>query len=65
VPPLKCCRSTPRCRNCPARTIQDDRVLEALGLPTDPRPNHARLLCLPPSLHKYAPLLERREAEPV
>ncbi len=40
-------------------------MLAALGLPTDPRPDQARLLCLPPSLHKYAPLLERREAEPV
>ena len=39
-------------------------MLAALGLPTDPRPDQARLLCLPPSLHKYAPLLERRAAEP-
>jgi hypothetical protein len=55
---VKCCRSTPRCRNCPARQIADERVLRALGLPVDP-PLPPHLRGVPPSLHKYEPLLLR------
>jgi hypothetical protein len=56
--PVKCCRSTPRCRDCPAREIGDDRLLLALGLPPEPvLPAHLR--GVPPSLHKYEPLLRK------
>ena len=59
---MKCCRSTPRCRNCPARKIADDEVLRALGLPVEPPlPEHLR--GVPPSLHKYEPLLRRTYEE--
>jgi hypothetical protein len=55
---VKCCRSTPRCRDCPARKIVDDELLRALGMPvTAPVPAHLR--GVPPSLHKYEPLLRR------
>jgi hypothetical protein len=54
---MKCCRSTPRCRNCPARQIADERVLKALGIPVEPVPPHLR--GLPPSLRKYEPLLRQ------
>lgn len=65
---VRCCRSTPRCRDCPARKIADDRILSALGLPTEPAvPPH--LLGVPRSLHKYEPLLREtwleRERQPV
>jgi hypothetical protein len=56
---MKCCRSSPRCRNCPARHIADERVLKALGIPVEPAPP-PHLIGVPPSLHKYEPLL--REA---
>jgi hypothetical protein len=55
---VKCCRSTPRCRDCPARRIADDRVLRAWGLEPGPAPP-PHLLGVPPSLHKYEPLLRR------
>jgi hypothetical protein len=67
--PVKCCRSNPRCRNCPARRIDDERLLRALGIEPEPRlPAH--LSGLPSSLHKYEPLLrtswiERIEGERV
>ena len=48
----------PRCRNCPARKIADDRVLLALGIPVEP-PLPPHLQGVPPSLHKYEPLLRR------
>ncbi|MEA2379734.1 MAG: hypothetical protein QOK00_1695 [Thermoleophilaceae bacterium] len=55
---VKCCRSTPRCRNCPARKIDNDDLLRALGIPVaEPLPPHLR--GVPPSLHKYEPLLRR------
>jgi hypothetical protein len=67
--PVKCCRSNPRCRNCPARRIDDDRLLRALGIEPGP-PLPAHLSGLPASLHKYEPLIrkswiERTEGEPV
>jgi hypothetical protein len=55
---MKCCRSTPRCRDCPARKIADDRILRALGIPVEP-PLPPHLQGVPPSLHKYEPLLRR------
>jgi hypothetical protein len=59
---VKCCRSTPRCRDCPARKIADDELLRALGIPVAaPLPAHLR--GVPPSLHKYEPLLRRTWAE--
>jgi hypothetical protein len=59
---VTCCRSTPRCRDCPARKIVDDQVLRALGIPVDePLPPHLR--GLPRSLHKYEPLLKRAWVE--
>jgi hypothetical protein len=58
VPPIKCCRSVPRCRNCPARRPAGDDILAALGIaPADQLPAH--LQGVPPSLHKYEPLLRR------
>jgi hypothetical protein len=55
---MKCCRSTPRCRDCPARKIADDEILRALGIPVEPPlPEHLR--GVPFSLHKYEPLLRR------
>lgn len=48
----------PRCRDCPARRIADDRILLALGVPTEP-PLPAHLRGVPRSLHKYEPLLRR------
>jgi hypothetical protein len=55
---VKCCRSTPRCRDCPARKIADDELLRALGIRVGPPlPDHLR--GVPPSLHKYEPLLRR------
>lgn len=61
---VKCCRSTPRCRNCPARRIEDERLLRALGVEPGPRlPAH--LSGLPASLHKYEPLLRRAWVERV
>jgi hypothetical protein len=55
---MKCCRSTPRCRDCPARKIADQDVLRALGIPVEPElPEHLR--GVPLSLHKYEPLLRR------
>jgi hypothetical protein len=56
--PVKCCRSNPRCRDCPARKIEDDRLLLALGLPPGP-PLPPHLRGLPQSLHKYEPLLRK------
>ena len=59
---VKCCRSTPRCRDCPARKIADDQLLRALGIPVEaPLPPH--LQGVPPSLHKYEPLLRRAPDE--
>ena len=59
---MKCCRSTPRCRDCPARKIADDELLRALGIPVEPPlPEHLR--GVPPSLHKYEPLLRRAYEE--
>jgi len=52
---MKCCNSTPRCRNCPARQVADERVLKAMGIQVEPLPPHLR--GVPPSLHKYEPLL--------
>ena len=64
---MKCCRSTPRCRNCPARQVADERVLRALGLRSEPLPP-PHLIGIPASLHKYEPLLRRawlgQEPEP-
>jgi hypothetical protein len=55
---VKCCRSNPRCRNCPARRVDDERLLRALGIEPEPRlPAH--LNGLPASLHKYEPLLRK------
>jgi hypothetical protein len=55
---MKCCRSTPRCRACPARQMGNARVLRALGIePEPPLPPH--LSGIPASLHKYEPLLRR------
>jgi hypothetical protein len=55
---VKCCRSTPRCRDCPARKIADEDVLRALGIPVaETLPAHLR--GVPRSLHKYEPLLRR------
>jgi hypothetical protein len=59
---VKCCRSTPRCRYCPARRIADERILRALGIPLEP-PLPPHLHGVPPSLHKYEPLLRRSWAE--
>ena len=60
--PLKCCQSTPRCRDCPARRPADDELLVVLGMTAQPRlPEHLR--GVPPSLHKYEPLLKRSFAE--
>jgi hypothetical protein len=68
----------PRCRDCPARKIgegesraagragrlADDQILRALGIPVDAAlPPH--LEGVPPSLHKYEPLLKRTYAERV
>jgi hypothetical protein len=61
---VKCCRSTPRCRDCPARKIADDQLLRALGIPIEP-PLPPHLEGVPPSLHKYEPLLKRTYAERV
>jgi hypothetical protein len=73
---VKCCRSTPRCRDCPARKIGEgerrapgqagrlahDELLRALGIPVEsPLPPHLR--GVPRSLHKYEPLLKRAYAE--
>jgi hypothetical protein len=56
--PVKCCRSNPRCRNCPARRVDDERLLRAFGIEPGPRlPAH--LSGLPASLHKYEPLLRK------
>jgi hypothetical protein len=61
---VKCCRSDPRCRNCPARRIEDERLLSALGIEPGPRlPAH--LSGLPASLHKYEPLLRKAWVERV
>ena len=51
---MRCCRSTPRCRNCPARQVADERVLKAMGIQVEPLPPHLR--GVPLSLHKYEPL---------
>jgi hypothetical protein len=61
---MKCCRSTPRCRDCPARKIADDQILRALGIPVEP-PLPPHLKGVPPSLHKYEPLLRRSYEERV
>jgi hypothetical protein len=62
--PVKCCRSTPRCRSCPARRLADQRLLRALGVPVEPvLPPH--LEGVPRSLHKYEPLLKRTWLERV
>jgi hypothetical protein len=61
-PVVKCCRSTPRCRNCPARKIADDQLLRVLGIPIEP-PVPEHLVGVPRSLHKYEPLLRRSWAE--
>jgi hypothetical protein len=54
----KCCRSTPRCRDCPVRKAAEDELLRSLGLsPKPPLPPH--LEGVPRSLHKYEPLLRR------
>jgi hypothetical protein len=59
---MKCCRSTPRCRDCPARKIADDDILRALGIPVEPAlPEHLRGVPLSP--HKYEPLLRRSYEE--
>ena len=55
---VRCCRSNPRCRDCPARKIDDDRLLLALGIAPEP-PLPAHLRGVPRSLHKYEPLLRR------
>jgi hypothetical protein len=62
--PGKCCRSTPRCRDCPARRPADPSTLTlqaeliALVTPTAPDlPKH--LVGVPRCLHKYEPLLRR------
>ena len=55
---MKCCRSPPRCRDCPARKLAEDQVLRALGIPLE-QPLPAHLIGVPPSLHKYEPLLKR------
>jgi hypothetical protein len=62
--PVKCCRSNPRCRNCPARRIDDERLLRALGLEPGP-PLPAHLSGVPASLHKYEPLLRKAWVERV
>jgi hypothetical protein len=62
--PVKCCRSNPRCRNCPARRVDDERFLRALGLEPGP-PLPAHLSGLPASLHKYEPLLRKTWIERV
>ena len=59
---MKCCRSTPRCRDCPARKIADDQLLRGLGIPVEP-PLPPHLVGVPRSLHKYEPLLKRTYAE--
>jgi hypothetical protein len=59
---VKCCRSSPRCRDCPARKIADDDLLRALGIPVEP-PLPPHLQGVPRSLHKYEPLLRRAHAE--
>jgi hypothetical protein len=61
---VKCCRSNPRCRNCPARRVDDERFLRALGVEPGP-PLPAHLSGLPPSLHKYEPLLRKTWIERV
>jgi hypothetical protein len=59
---VKCCRSTPRCRDCPARKPGDIELLRALGVPVeDDLPPHLR--GVPRSLHKYEPLLRRTWTE--
>lgn len=63
--PIKCCRSTPRCRNCPARRPGSDPA--ALTVPAELAalltqrggdvPEH--LVGVPRCLHKYEPLFRR------
>jgi hypothetical protein len=62
---VKCCRSTPRCRDCPAKKLADDQLLRLLGLPAEP-PLPPHLRDVPACLHKYEPLLRRswRERTP-
>lgn len=66
--PVKCCRSTPRCRDCPARRPSDPATLTiaaeliALKRPaTADLPGH--LVGIPRCLHKYEPLFRRADAE--
>ena len=66
--PGKCCRSTPRCRDCPARRPTTDPAV--LTIPAElvtllkPKggdvPGH--LAGVPRCLHKYEPLFRRRDA---
>jgi hypothetical protein len=65
--PGKCCRSTPRCRDCPARRPVDPSTLtlrqELLALVTPPAADlPAHLVGVPRCLHKYEPLLRRSGA---
>jgi hypothetical protein len=54
----------PRCRDCPARRIADERILRALGIPVEaPLPPH--LQGVPRCLHKYEPLLRQSWVERV
>jgi hypothetical protein len=55
---VKCCGSDPRCRDCPARKIQDDRLLLALGITPEP-PSPVHLRGIPRSLHKYEPIFRK------
>jgi hypothetical protein len=55
---VKCCGSDPRCRDCPARKIQDDRLLLALGITPEAAPP-AHLRGVPRSLHKYEPIFRK------
>lgn len=65
--PGKCCRSTPRCRDCPARRPFDPSTwtgpseLIALITPGTDLPTH--LVGVPRCLHKYEPLLRRSETD--
>jgi hypothetical protein len=52
----------PRCRDCPARRIADERILRALGIPVEP-PVPPHLQGVPRCLHKYEPLLRQSWGE--
>lgn len=62
--PGKCCRSTPRCRDCPARRPGGPLTLNAeLAALLTPKGGDvpAHLAGVPRCLHKYEPLFRQPE----